>query len=124
MLVGYPPFIADTTMGIYQKILAGRISFPSRPISGQAKLLIRNLLTADLTKRYGNLIGGVEDIKSSDWFCSTDWEALGKFEIPAPYIPNLKSDTQDTSNFEAYPDSKEESESEESNVPNDLFRDW
>ena len=124
MLVGYPPFIADTTMGIYQKILAGRVSFPSRDISGQAKFLIRNLLTADLTKRYGNLREGVEEIKTSDWFLAIDWNALCNFQLPAPYLPVLKSDTQDTSNFEAYPDSKEESDGEEVERNDDPFADW
>lgn len=124
MLVGYPPFIADTTMGIYQKILAGRISFPSRNISGQAKFLIRNLLTADLTKRYGNLRGGVEEIKTCDWFSSIDWNALCNCQLPAPYVPILKSDTQDTSNFEAYPDSKEESDGDEGHRSSDPFTNW
>jgi len=124
MLVGYPPFIADTTMGIYHKILAGRISFPARNISGQAKLLIRNLLTADLTKRYGNLLRGVDDIKTSDWLISVDWEGLLKCTVPAPYVPSLHSPTEDTSNFEAYPESKEESDDEIAILANDPFADW
>ena len=28
MLVGYPPFVDEDPMGIYQKILAGKIVFP------------------------------------------------------------------------------------------------
>jgi len=124
MLVGYPPFIADTTMGIYQKILTGRISFPARNISGQAKFLIRSLLTPDLTKRYGNLVGGVDDIKTCDWLSSLNWVGIRDRKVHAPYIPSLRSDTEDTSNFEIYPESKEESEGEQDQITNDPFESW
>jgi len=30
----------------------------------------------DLTKRYGNLKNGVNDIKSHKWFSTTDWIAI------------------------------------------------
>jgi serine/threonine protein kinase len=54
MLAGYPPFFDDNPFGIYEKILAGRIYFPSH-IDATAKDLIKKLLTADRTKRLGNL---------------------------------------------------------------------
>lgn len=54
MLAGYPPFFDDNPFGIYEKILAGRIYFPSH-IDPAAKDLIKKLLTADRTKRLGNL---------------------------------------------------------------------
>ena len=31
------------------------------------------LSTADLTKRFGNLKGGVHDIKAHPWFAEIDW---------------------------------------------------
>jgi protein kinase A len=30
----------------------------------------------DLTKRYGNLKNGVNDIKNHKWYASTDWIAI------------------------------------------------
>lgn len=54
MLAGYPPFFDDNPFGIYEKILAGRIYFPAQ-IDSTAKDLIKKLLTADRTKRLGNL---------------------------------------------------------------------
>lgn len=54
MLAGYPPFFDDNPFGIYEKILAGRIYFPPH-IDPTAKDLIKKLLTADRTKRLGNL---------------------------------------------------------------------
>jgi serine/threonine protein kinase len=67
MLAGAPPFVDDDPMGIYQKILAGRIQFP-RYFDRHAKDLIRKLLTADITKRLGNLKNGADDIKNHKWF--------------------------------------------------------
>ena len=54
-------------MGIYQKILAGKIEYP-RYFDRYAKDLIKSLLQPDITKRFGNLKSGVEDIKRHKWF--------------------------------------------------------
>merc|ERR1712008_603235 len=62
MIVGYPPFVDEDPMGIYQKILSGKIVFP-KVFNKEAKGLVKKLLTADLGKRYGNLKNGVDDIK-------------------------------------------------------------
>ena len=50
----YPPFFDDNPFGIYEKILAGKIQFPSH-FDANAKDLVKRLLTADRTKRLGNL---------------------------------------------------------------------
>jgi serine/threonine protein kinase len=105
MIVGYPPFVDEEPMGIYQKILSGKIVFP-KFFEKNAKVLVKKLLTADLGKRFGNLKNGVDDIKKCKWFSGLSWEALLKLEIPALYKPSVKSAT-DTSNFEDYPDSTE-----------------
>lgn len=62
MLAGQPPFVDDDPMGIYQQILAGKLAFP-RYFERAAKSLIKKLLSPDLTKRYGCLKGGAQDIK-------------------------------------------------------------
>lgn len=43
-----------------------------------------SLLQVDLSKRYGCLVSGVNDIKSHPWLRSIDWSALrgGKLEPP------------------------------------------
>ncbi|KAF7689272.1 hypothetical protein HF521_012625 [Silurus meridionalis] len=46
MAAGYPPFFADQPIHIYEKIVSGKV---------------------DLTKRYGNLKNGVNDIKGHKW---------------------------------------------------------
>ena len=56
MIAGIDPFSDDAPMMVYQKILKGKIKFPSG-FDSNAKSLIKHLLEADLTKRYGNLKG-------------------------------------------------------------------
>ena len=67
MMVGQPPFVDDDPMGIYQQILNGKLNFP-RFIERSAKSLIKKMLVADLTKRYGCLKGGAADIKKHKFF--------------------------------------------------------
>ena len=49
--------------------------FPSH-FSADLKDLLKYLLQVDLTKRFGNLRNGVNDIKNHRWFQSTDWIAI------------------------------------------------
>ncbi|XP_050403455.1 cAMP-dependent protein kinase catalytic subunit beta isoform X3 [Patella vulgata] len=100
MAAGYPPFFADQPIQIYEKIVSGKVRFPSH-FSGDLKDLLRNLLQVDLTKRFGNLRNGVNDIKQHRWFNSTDWIAIYQRKVEAPFIPKHKG-AGDTSNFDDY----------------------
>lgn len=100
MAAGYPPFFADQPIQIYEKIVSGKVRFPSH-FGSDLKDLLRNLLQVDLTKRYGNLKAGVNDIKGHKWFTSTDWIAIFQKKIEAPFIPRCKG-PGDTSNFDDY----------------------
>ena len=77
MLVGYPPFYDDDPYEIYEKIIACRVKYHP-VITPHAQDLIKNLLQADLTKRYGNLKGGAEDIKNHAWFSDINWDKLAR----------------------------------------------
>lgn len=103
MLVGIDPFSDEEPMAVYQNILKGKIKFPSN-FDKDAKSLVRHLLTADLGKRYGNLKGGVNDIKEHRWFNNFDWKLMIARQLKPPYIPKIKSEG-DTSNFSQYPES-------------------
>jgi protein kinase A len=105
MIVGQPPFCDEDPMGIYQKILAGKVYFP-KYFDKNAKSLVKKLNTADLSKRFGNLKDGASDILKHAWFESLDFQKLERLEIQAPYKPVMK-DENDTSNYEDIPDSTE-----------------
>jgi len=51
------------------------VRYPSH-FSPEIKDLLKNLLQTDLTKRFGNLKNGVNDIKQHKWFMGTDWISL------------------------------------------------
>ena len=57
MHAGIDPFNDEDPMGIYKNILRGKISFPSN-FDKDAKSIVKHLLVADLSKRYGNLKDG------------------------------------------------------------------
>uniref|UniRef100_A0A8C7YVK7 cAMP-dependent protein kinase n=1 Tax=Oryzias sinensis TaxID=183150 RepID=A0A8C7YVK7_9TELE len=100
MAAGYPPFFADQPIQIYEKIVSGKVRFPSH-FSSDLKDLLRNLLQVDLTKRFGNLKNGVNDIKNHKWFSTTDWIAIYERKIEAPFLPKCRG-PGDTSNFDDY----------------------
>jgi len=105
MIVGQPPFCDEEPMGIYQKILAGKIYFP-KYFDKNAKTLVKKILTADLSKRYGNLKAGADDVVKHKWFSTLSTDKIMAKQVPAPYKPQMKNE-QDVSNFEDIPDSAE-----------------
>lgn len=104
MLTGDPPFVDVDPMGIYQKILGGRLTFPKSYDKG-AKSLTKKFLTHDLTKRYGCLKNGTKDVKRAKWFADFDWNGMIRKELDPPIIPKVENDN-DTSNFEEYEESE------------------
>ena len=54
------------------------------------KDLLSHLLQVDVTKRYGNLKNGVNDIKTHQWFYTTDWIAILQRKVKPPYVPKTK----------------------------------
>eukprot|EP01017_Pseudomicrothorax_dubius_P046202 TRINITY_DN8106_c0_g1_i3.p1 TRINITY_DN8106_c0_g1~~TRINITY_DN8106_c0_g1_i3.p1 ORF type:complete len:281 (-),score=88.91 TRINITY_DN8106_c0_g1_i3:204-1046(-) len=103
MIAGIDPFTDEDPMQIYQNILKGKIKFPKN-FDADGKSLVKHLVVADLSKRYGNLKNGVDDIKNHRWFKEINWKQLLEKKILAPYKPIVKA-PNDTSNFSTYPDS-------------------
>jgi protein kinase A len=103
MNAGIDPFNDEDPMLIYQKILKGKLKFP-QSFNSNAKSLVKHLLESDLSKRYGNLKGGVNDIKNHRFFKGLDWENLVNMKVTPPYVPKVSS-SGDTSNFQNYGDS-------------------
>ena len=120
MLSGIDPFMDDDVMKIYENILKRKLEFSS-VFDNDSKSLIKHLCEPDLSKRYGNLKNGVNDIKNHAFFKNLSWEKLLKGELEAPYTPEIKENNV-LSNYNVYPDSNTE-------VPavkkeNDPFADW
>ena len=108
----YPPFFDEDITNTYKKIVSGRFVFPTYfPVT--ARDLVGKLLQVtqpegaclahfpclhstgrtvfcnmqvqvDLSKRYGNLSGGVADIKTHAWFRSLDWDGCLARKLPPP----------------------------------------
>jgi serine/threonine protein kinase len=98
MNAGIDPFTDEDPMGIYQKILKGKIRYP-KSFDESARSIVRHLVVADLSKRYGNLKNGVNDIKTHRYFKSINWQAILSKTVAVPYKPKVKA-PNDTSNFQ------------------------
>lgn len=108
MLCGFTPFWdGGSPMKIYENILRGRVKYPPY-IHPDAQDLLQRLITADLTKRLGNLHGGSQDVKNHAWFAEVTWERLAKKDIDAPYVPPVKAGVGDASQFDKYPEETEQ----------------
>ncbi len=119
MISGIDPFSDDEPLKIYENILAGKIKFSS-DFDDSSKSLIKHLLEPELSKRYGNLKNGVDDIKNHMFFRTMNWDTLLRQAIEAPFIPKIKDN--DLKYFNVYPDSDDNSEAY--NKSNDPFLDW
>ena len=107
MLCGFTPFWdSGSPMKIYENILKGRVKYPPY-IHPDAQDLLQKLITADMTKRLGNLAGGSKDVMEHHWFAEVTWERLGKKDIDAPYVPPIKQGEGDASLFDKYPEETE-----------------
>jgi len=73
---------------LYSVCIRLQVRFPSH-FSSELKDLLRNLLQVDLTKRFGNLKNGVNDIRSHKWFASTDFIAVYQKKVKLRYLPYI-----------------------------------
>jgi len=105
MLAGFPPFFDEDPFGIYEKILSDApIAFPSH-FHKDARDLIRSLLQHDLTRRFGCMRNGADDIKNHKWFSSINWKKLENREATAPWQPP-KQEPGSCGNYDKYPEEK------------------
>jgi hypothetical protein len=68
-----------------------------------AKDIIKSFLTADLTRRLGNLYGGSVDVMNHTWFEGVNWHDVLEKRIQSPIVP-VSNGPGDTRNFEEYPE--------------------
>lgn len=104
MLCGFTPFWdSGSPVKIYENILRGKVKYPPY-LHDDAVDLLSQLITADLTKRLGNLHGGSDDVKHHAWFAEVTWDRLARKDIDAPYIPPIRGGQGDASQYDKYPE--------------------
>ena len=99
MLVGDPPFYAESLVGTYGKIMdhQNALQFPEDvEMSTGAESLIRAFLT-DRNNRLGR--NGVEEIMKHPFFKNDQWDFHTIRDCVPPVVPDLSSD-DDTSHFD------------------------
>lgn len=74
LLVGEPPFFANTVREVYDLILANNPTYPKK-VSDRARSLISQLLTNERTQRLGHGRGGIQKIKDHPFFVEAFTEA-------------------------------------------------
>ena len=120
-LTGTTPFVSNDPMEGYRKIIKCRVPWPAT-LSPQSKDFIDKLLCVDPTKRLGCLKGGSIDVRKHSWFSGLDFKALEAKQLPAPYVPKIKSNTDD-SNFDTYTDEGKLNYPQE-DFPKDMFKEF
>ena len=98
MHAGHAPFVDDDPMNIYKKIINTKPRYPDG-FDSKLKSLVKHLLRRDLSKRYGNLVGGVSDIKDHRFFASVAYPELLAKRMTAPHMPTISPVPTTESNF-------------------------
>lgn len=99
LTTGFPPFYTSNPdpLALYGNIMDGKFTM-QKIFSKDFDHLVRNLLQVDVTKRYGNLKNGINDIKMHQWFKYLNWITLFNQEMDVPYCPKVNGES-DVSNF-------------------------
>jgi hypothetical protein len=99
MIVGYPPFYADTPNDTCKKIIKWKqyLQFPSNcNLSYEAIDLMKSLIT-DVDKRLG--YNGAIEVKNHPFFRGIDWNNIKR--LKPPFVPKLDN-PWDTKHFDKY----------------------
>jgi len=98
MHAGHAPFMDDDVMNIYKKIINTKPRYPEG-FDSKLKSLVKHLLRRDLSKRYGNLVGGVADITNHRFFAKVIKPEMLAKTLPVPYSPPSKAPPAGESDF-------------------------
>ncbi|KAF3480104.1 serine/threonine-protein kinase PRKX [Arthroderma uncinatum] len=101
-LVGQPPFWDSNPMGIYEKIVEGRIRFPAN-MAAPAKDIISSLCKVNPSERLGHISGGSQRVRDHPFFEGINWDDLYHKRMKGPIVPEV-GHPADTTNFEEYPE--------------------
>lgn len=85
---GTTPFEGENSTEIFENILDCKYNIPD-DFSEDLQGLVTKLLEKDISKRYGNLKKGADDIKSHSWFKDINWLSLVNQKVKATFIPRV-----------------------------------
>ena len=105
MLVGEPPFVADTPVETYKKIVSGKYKTPSA-LPQTTKDIMARLLAHSPALRLGCTHGGPKEVSTHPFFSNLSFQDLQARKIAMPFVPPLIGPL-DTSNFDEYPEEDE-----------------
>ena len=100
MMAGTTPFADVDAMKVYQNILRHDIKIPSS-FSKDVADIVKKLLHAQQSKRFGTLKGGLSIAMKHKWLANVNFPDLISGKSKAPYVPKVSS-KDDTSNFGAF----------------------
>ncbi|ORZ17301.1 kinase-like domain-containing protein [Absidia repens] len=98
MLMGLPPFWAETHADMYRRVLYDPLEFPEDmdPVTSD---FIAGLLQRNPLDRLGTGVDGPITIRSHPYFSCLEWTDVYYRRIRPPYVPRLRSET-DFSHFD------------------------
>lgn len=104
MIAGMTPFydgIVDQ-MGLFKNIIKCNMDFPEGDfMTGEARDLIKRVLTVNPSDRIGSFAAADKDITEHPFFNDINWQELQNRETKVPFKPKVK-DPLDGSNFDDY----------------------
>ncbi|XP_063233351.1 cAMP-dependent protein kinase catalytic subunit alpha-like isoform X2 [Bacillus rossius redtenbacheri] len=100
MCAGFTPFQDKSHARQNDNIIRCRYCTPST-FSPELRDLVKGLLQADITRRYGCMRNGADDIKNHKWFTQISWTDVLNQRVKPSYVPRAKAVTEH-SNFDRY----------------------
>ena len=116
MLVGRPPFQADTPYLLYERILTEDVTFPA-DLALDARSLIGTLLIRESKCRATE-----EEIRAHPFFSDVSWSDVEQLKLHAHHKPSVKNPI-DSRHFETYTESDQPMDERKPTDPF-LFRDF
>ncbi|KAK3777605.1 hypothetical protein RRG08_021722 [Elysia crispata] len=104
LISGQVPFDHKTPIKLYELIVECKLTF-THHFKPNAQDLLSNIITTDLTRRFGNLKNGAFDIINHQWYQEVDFRKIMSKAYTAPWIPSAAS-LADASNFEKIKEEK------------------
>lgn len=102
MMTGTTPFADNDAMKVYQNILKHDIKIPNS-FSRDVADIVKKLLHAQQSKRFGTLKGGLNAVMKHKWLTNQNFADLIAGKTKAPYVPKIAS-KEDVSNFGHFDD--------------------